>query len=455
MSSRFDVVVVGGGLAGLAAARALETNGIDPVVLEARDRVGGKTSSTRTVYGDFVEDGGQWVGADQERVLSLVDEFDLETRPQYGSGDVVRRVNGERYVDGTYEDTLRALPDESEAELYGAFEEIDRCCEQLPRDEPQSAPNAETWDSMTLETWIDRWFETADGRASFECTIPGIYTAEPSDISFLFFLYYARTAGGFSMLDGRSEELDSHGDVVVDVQGVAEALARDLDHGVEYGHPVRRITQDEDAVRVETPGGPFEGRYAVVALPPTLAGRIDYDPPLPAGRDELVQRMPNGDVVKCNVRYEEPFWRAAGYAGIAEDDEGPVNYFFDDSVPGGETGRIVGFLCGAAARRWADETAAARRDAVTDQLRSLFEDDRFTTPVDYLDTSWTAERYSRGGYHGYPTPGTMVACWDALREPVDRIHWAGAETATKWYGHMDGAIRSGERAAGEIAERIG
>lgn len=218
MSSPPDVVVVGGGLAGLAAARSLRSNDIEPVVLEARDRLGGKTHSTRTEYGDFVEYGGQWVGADQERVLSLIEEFDLSTRPQYASGDIVRRVNDERYVDETYEGALRAIPEESEADLFAAFEEIDQCCERVPRDEPQTAPNAEEWDSMTLQTWTERQFETTDARAIFECMIPVIYTAEPSDISFLFFLYYARTAGGFSMLDGRSDEHDSHRNVVVNVQ---------------------------------------------------------------------------------------------------------------------------------------------------------------------------------------------------------------------------------------------
>ncbi|WP_458188810.1 flavin monoamine oxidase family protein [Haladaptatus sp. NG-WS-4] len=448
-----DVVVVGGGIAGLAAARAVRFEGLDPVVLEARNRVGGKTKSTETEYGDYVEYGGQWVGADQDRVRALLDEFDLETRPQYYDGKIVRRTNGERYVGETYDETLRALSGEAEAELFAAFEEIDRCTAQVPSEQPQEAPKAAEWDRTTLASWMDDWFNTADAQTAFEVMIPGIYTAEPADLSFLFFLYYAKTAGGFSMLNGRSSEGDSHGEIVVNVQGLSSALAADLDGRVAYGQPVYRIEENDAGVTVSTPNRSYEGKYTVVALPPALAGRIEYDPGLPAARDELTQRMPNANVLKVHLRYTEPFWRDAGFSGLLEDDVGPANYYFDDGTPGGDTGRLVGFVCGEDARIWADRSTADLRSTVTDQLAALFDDDRFHEPVAFIDRSWSSEPLSWGGYHGYPTPGTMVACWDALREPVGRVHWAGAETATKWYGHMDGAIRSGDRVAEEIASR--
>lgn len=454
MTHDHDVVVVGGGLSGLSAARELRTAGFDAVVLEARDRVGGKTHSVHTDHNDVVEYGGQWVGADQERVLALVDEFGIETRPQYSDGALVTHVSGQRYVTNTYEDALGALPEESAAELAAAFEEIARCVEQVPRKAPQDAPRAREWDAMTLQSWADRWFDTDAAQATFERMIPGIYTADPADISFLFFCYYARTAGGFDMVAGLNEAQDSHEAVVVDVQSIARSLADELGDRVRRGSPVQRIVQDEAGVTVGTPTDSVTARYVVVALPPTLAGRLEYDPALPSARDELTQRMPNGAVVKCHLRYERPFWREAGFSGFVEDDRGPADYYFDDGHPEGETGRLVGFICGDAARQWAVESTSSRQDALTAQLASVFEDDRFETPTAYLDRAWATEPYSRGAYHGYPTPGTMTACWDTLRDPVGRIHWAGAETATRWYGHMDGAIRSGERAAAEVRNRL-
>jgi monoamine oxidase len=453
MAERRDVVVVGGGLAGLTAGRTLADSGLEPVVLEARNRVGGKTHSEHTDHGDVVEYGGQWVGADQERVKALVDEFGLDTRPQYHRGAVVGRLRGERYVADTYEEMLRRLPGESSTELFEAFEEIDRCVEQIPRDAPQNAPRADEWDRTTLRTWSDRQFDTPEARAAFERMVPGIYTADPGEMSFLFFCYYARTAGGFDMVAGLDDEQDSHAAVVVDVQSIARSLADELGDAVHCGEPARRIVQRDDGVTVTTPTGTYEAEYAVVALPPAVAGRLGYEPALPAARDELTQRMPNGAVVKCHLRYDEPFWRDEGRSGFVEDDVGPADYFFDDGTPDGETGRLVGFVCGSEAREWGGRTGEERRAALIDQLVSVFEDDRFDAPVEYHDRVWQAEPYSRGAYHGYPTPGTMTACWDALREPVGRIHWAGAETATRWYGHIDGAIRSGERAASEIRAR--
>ncbi|WP_411967975.1 flavin monoamine oxidase family protein [Haloferax sp. YSSS75] len=454
MTTTHDVVVVGGGLAGLAAGRRLQDDGIDTVVVEARNRVGGKSYTTHTEYGDVVEYGGQWVGADQDHVLSLVAEFDIDTRPQYGEGAVVSRVAGEVYVEPTYVDALRALPGDAGAELLEAFAEIERCVQQVPRERPQDAPHADEWDAMTLQTWANQQFESPEARAAFERMIPGIYTADPSDISFLFFCYYARTAGGFDMVAGLDEEQDSHTDVVVDVQSISQSIAEELGAAVHYGRPVTRIVQDDDSVTVHTPDRTYAARYVVVAVPPTLAGRIDYDPAMPPAHDELTQRMPNGTVVKCHLRYEDPFWRDDGLSGLVEDDVGPGDYFFDDGYPEGETGRLVGFICGDNAREWADRTSADRRTALTAQLASVFDDDRFEAPIDYLDQSWPSDPYSRGAYHGYPTPGTMTACWDVIREPVGRIHWAGAERATHWYGHMDGAIRSGRRAAAEIQSRL-
>jgi monoamine oxidase len=449
-----EVVVVGGGLAGLTAARELAAAGRDAVVLEARDRVGGKTHSLRTEYGDVVELGGQWVGADQDRMLGLLSEFDIDTRPQYHEGEMVLRVCGTTTARESYREALRALPDESEAELFAAFDEIEADCERVPPDAPQTAPRAEEWDGVTLETWTASRFDTPEAKEAFDAIVRGVYTAEPADISYLFFLHYARTAGGFDVVDGRSEEKDSHESVVVEVQRVAEAMAAELGDRVRLDSRVRAVEQDDRGVRVRTDRSAYEADYAVVAVPPTLAGRIEYDPPLPAARDELTQRMPNGAVVKCLVRYESPFWRDAGYSGVALDDEGPANYFFDDG-DGGDTGRLVGFVCGDQARAWADRSPAERRAAVTEQLVELYGDDRYADPVAYVDESWPTVPHSRGAYHGYPTPGTMADLWGALDEPVGRVHWAGAETATRWYGHMDGAVRSGERAASEVLERLG
>jgi monoamine oxidase len=208
---------------------------------------------------------------------------------------------------------------------------------------------------------------------------------------------------------------------------------------------VRTIRHDADGVEVDG----IRAGHVVVAVPPVLAGRIAYDPPLPAARDQLTQRMPMGAVIKCMAIYEEPFWRADGLSGQATSMPGPAQVVFDNTPPGGTPGVLLGFLEGTDARRLGAEPEAMRRAAVTGNFARLF-GDRATRPADYVERDWSTDVWSRGCYAGVFGPGAWTEYGRALRPPVGRIHWAGTETATRWMGYFDGAIQSGARAAGEV-----
>jgi monoamine oxidase len=187
----------------------------------------------------------------------------------------------------------------------------------------------------------------------------------------------------------------------------------------------------------------------IVAVPPTLAGRITYDPPLPAVRDQLTQRVPAGSVIKCHAVYDTPFWREAGLTGQATGDRGPVKVVFDNSPPAGSPGVLLAFLEGKAARRLNRVGPAERRDAVLGSLVDFF-GPHAAKPVEYVELDWSEEEWTRGCYGAHFPPGVWTQYGPALRAPVGRIHWAGAETATVWSGYMDGAVQSGERAAAEV-----
>ena len=184
-----------------------------------------------------------------------------------------------------------------------------------------------------------------------------------------------------------------------------------------------------------------------------LAGRIDYQPLLPFARDQLTQRYPMGTVIKCNVVYDEPFWRRDGLAGYANADTDPVRLTFDNSPPDGGPGVLLAFIEGQAGRIWGARPAAQRRAAVLDNLATFF-GERTRSPRDYIEMSWAAEQWTHGCYEGYAPPGVLTAYGAAMRAPIGRIHWAGTETATYWNGYMDGAIRSGERAAKEVLAQL-
>jgi monoamine oxidase len=213
---------------------------------------------------------------------------------------------------------------------------------------------------------------------------------------------------------------------------------------------VRRIQQEGDRVSVTTRGGTsFVAQRAIVTLPPTLAGRLEYDPVLPSWRDQLTQRLPAGSVIKLYAVYDQPFWRDDGLTGQAASDRGPVKVTFDNSPPGGSPGVLMGFMEANDGRAAARLTPEARRAVAVDCFVRYF-GPRAADPREYIERDWMAEEFSRGCYGAHFTPGVWGDFGAALAEPVGRLHWAGAECSPVWNGYMEGAVRSGERSAEDV-----
>jgi monoamine oxidase len=238
--------------------------------------------------------------------------------------------------------------------------------------------------------------------------------------------------------------------VVGGTQLISLRMANELGaRAVELSSPVRSISHGDERVTIQSDRVSVRAQRAIVAIPPTLAGRIAYDPPLPAIRDGLTQRMAMGSVVKCMAIYERPFWRERGLSGAITSVTGPVSVGFDNSPPDGSPGVLMGFLEGGAARSHADLSQDERRRAVADSFARMFGPEA-AEPIGYVDRSWRSEEWSRGCYGGFMPPGAWIDHGSALRDPIGPLHWAGTETATVWNGYMDGAVTSGERAASEV-----
>src|SRR5215210_4592512 len=445
-----DVVIVGAGLAGLTAARELEGAGAAVLVIEAQDRVGGRTMAGR-VAGTTVELGGQWIGSGQRRISALARDLGVETFPTHLPGRTVFCEGGRR---SEYEEDGE-IPFSDPAALreventFGALGELAR---GVPADAPWRAKNAAELDGQTLETWKLGHAQSSGARFYFDLAVESLYACEPRDISLLGVLADIASSGSFEGLFEIEASAEEHR-FVGGAQEISVRLAEGLEGRVILGSPVRRIVQEGGAVLVESVCASVRAEAVIVTVTPALRGRIEYVPALGPMHDGLSQRMPMGAVIKCHAVYGTPFWREAGLNGRTESDTGPCRITCDNSFPEDEAGVMTGFILGSDAREWGRREKGERERAVLECFARYF-GEKALNPLGYAETDWGAEVYSRGGYAGVPTPGMILDHGPALQEPVGRIYWAGAETSPEWSGYMEGAVESGERAAREVLSAL-
>jgi monoamine oxidase len=448
MGERADVVVVGAGLSGLSAARRLRAQGASVVVVEARDRVGGRTLSQDIGRGAF-DLGGQWIGPEQQRVHALVDELGLQTSPTYTDGKKVLEVGGKV---STYKRSIASMSVPNLIQLTGALSYVNRVRKRVSPSSPMSAEGAEVLDGETLETWRARVVKSAKITGVIDATVRTIFGAEARDISALYFLMYINAGGGMlNLTEARGgAQQDS---IVGGAQALSRALAAELGDSLVLDAPVRKLVQSREGVDAVTDSGTYGGRFAVVAIPPALAGRIEYAPSVSVGRDHLTQRFAMGAAVKVIVTYEHAFWREAGFSGEAVSADGPLSVVYDGSASDDEQPALVGFVVGSQARQWSTQPLADRQRRVTAALARYFGDPA-NSFSDYEELDWGMEAWTRGGPAAALPPGVLTSSFAHIRKPEGRIHWAGTESATEWIGYMEGAIQAGERAADEIARRL-
>ena len=332
------------------------------------------------------------------------------------------------------------------ADLGQAMARLNLMARGVPLDAPWTARRAARWDAQTFETWIRRNVRAPSARAMLRLALEAVWAVDAAEPSLLHVLFYIRSAGKLeTLLD--TENGAQQDRFVGGTQLISQRLAEGLDVVLEA--PVRAIAQDDDGVTVRADGAEVRAERVIVAVPVPLGAAIAWTPALPYDRVGLVQRMAMGSVVKCMAVYDEPFWRADGLSGQAAALDGPVKVVYDNSPPGGRPGVLLGFFEARAAQAAMRMPVEDRRTTVLTAFARFF-GPRALSPERYVDRAWGEDEWSRGCYGAFLPPGGWTGFGPALRRPVGRVHWAGAETATVWNGYMDGAVSSGERAAAEV-----
>ncbi|WP_350278796.1 flavin monoamine oxidase family protein [Kribbella sp. HUAS MG21] len=442
---RTDCVVVGAGLSGLVAARRLLQAGLGVCVLEARERVGGRTLNADVGNGQVVEIGGQFTGPGQDAIQRVAREAGVETFATHTCGTHLMELRGRTRRWSGANPRIGLVPSLS---YLGAQRELDRMAREVDPAAPWQAVRAAEWDALTLGGWMRRRMLSESARTLLAMAVRAVWSIEPDEVSLLHILACINAGHSLERLirtrDGAQQDRFVGGS-----QRIAEELARTMPDQLWLGHPVRRIAQDGERVVVRADGLEVEADRVIVAVPPLLCREIEFAPAMPLGRQQLIARTPQGTTLKYLAVYDEPYWRAAGLSGQVASDRGPVGAAFDNSPPGGRPGILLGFVVGRHARDLLALPVAERERQVLDCFARWF-GDRARSPREVLVGSWSEETWTRGCYAAFHPPGLWTSFGACLRQPHGRVHWAGAETATRWIGFMDGAVTAGERAASEV-----
>ncbi|KAI8818331.1 uncharacterized protein EV422DRAFT_180527 [Fimicolochytrium jonesii] len=448
----YDVIVVGAGLAGLTAARRCLEAGLDVLVLEARDRVGGRTM-TRQINGVVYDLGGMWINPDtQPLVGALVKEFDLNLFPQYRTGSSVLELEPGKLR--TYTGDIPSISIPSLIDVQQGITRLESMCRKVPLDDPTKAKDAFAHDSITLAEWMRRNLWTRESKQMFDIACRSIIGVDPEEISFLWFLFYCHSGKGLLSLievEGAQKMRLEEGAATISKRLAAllpqsRIILSAAVQSIEQLSPDGSVTVFTNSTNI-----PYRARTVIFTAPPPQYTRVKWSPELPALKKHFTQRSTAmGYYTKVVLRYSTAFWRDNGLSGEMVSHCGPVSLVFDTCSGDAGVACLTAFLLSGAGREWSAQPPSQRKSVILHHLRTLTSSDLALHPIEYIEQDWSAEEYSGGCPVASMGCGLLTQYGTEIRAVHGNVHFAGTETATEWCGYMEGAVGSGERVAREV-----
>jgi monoamine oxidase len=469
---RYDVIVVGGGFAGVTAAATLAQRGRRVLLLEGASRLGGRCRSERVDYcKSRVDVGAHYFGKEHRRVLELVHRLGLSDQIidyvasfgpdpiavcDFPARRVVTRVS-ETYFNIQGIDAKS--PWAEQAKFITGLLIVSILTHAVDGKHPHRSLFARWLDAITYSEFVDRlelpsWFADL-----MRAGVEGVWSQRGDRMSLLYFLWYLKNNGGFAQIFNDQAGGPQQYGLRCGLEGLLEAYANTCQCETLLDKPVRAIRVLGDRVEVETrDGDAFEARDVVVAMTPRAAARIEYEPELPAER-RLLHEQASGYAIKAVVFYERPWWNCSAetggqmYAYLSRPGHEGIDWILVSSPADGEYHALTVFVMPHLLDRHAGAGEEALRRAIADAIVELVRDERARNFWKMELCDWRKEPYTQGGPNttfGVDVLTRTASVWN--RPDFKRLYFAGSEYASSYTGYVEGAIAAGHHVARQIRE---
>jgi monoamine oxidase len=441
----YDVVIVGAGLSGLNAARLLTAASKKILVLEAQDRVGGRTWSQSIGQNDFIDVGGQWIGKGHDTMYQLVALAGLKTFPTFTQGKSILRSN---HTNNVYKGDTPPIGLSALLSMQKVLNKFDKMTSPISLDEPWLTKNALAMDNQSLGSWIDETISNQKARTLIKRMVEGELCQSVDQISLLQALASAKATGSLKQAE-KVEDGALRDRILGGAQGVSNFLYRQMENSIRLNSPVTFVNQFESHVELGNEYYAVKAKKIIITAPLPTVKKIRFTPELPLEKQILIDSMQMGTVIKIHTIYPTPFWRTQNLSGSSTCLDETVELTVDNSVPGSEKGIITSLIHAERAKHLLKLSSDERQKLVLNTYASLF-GEQALNPTFYHDYSFTNNPWVGGAYSGYFTQGIFSKYGSYIAKPSGHIHWAGTETSSLFKGFMEGAVLSGERVVKEI-----
>lgn len=435
------IVVIGAGFAGLSAALKLKKEGIEAIILEARERVGGRVKTHYTANGTQIPLGGQWIGPTQDKMYELVKKYGIEIFPTKDQGNSIVKFQGK-------------IQSEMPQEVLGLCEKLDKLAQTVNLEKPWETPNAKELDGETFRSWLNREAVSSEIAEFTSRYLAGNFmAADASDVSLLQLLFYVKSGNGIDSLAG-VEGGAQQDRAIGGLEYIVEKLADDFgQQNIYYNHPVTQIKYSGDCVQVVTENETFHASRAIITIPSAVMPEVKFTPELPVLKHKCLEHVLAPLAYKMHFIYDKPFWYEQGLSGNTTKSEGYVYETYNNTVDDSRDGIISLFSYGNEANELRGKTKQERQQIITDELVELF-GEKAAQFKEYIEYDWSTQVYTRGCFSGHFSTNGWYTLGKELNKNVGPLYWAGTELAAQWNGYCDGAVRSGEETADRVIKSL-